>query len=624
MTLRDIEIESFNQEEIIDIAKKDIDWQVRRVAVEHIKDENVLKDIVNNELTSAVAIKAMEHINDEKFLSDICLNHPDAYVRLACVNRISDESLLLKEDLTSLLENMLYNDSDEIVLKSVCENSNLDNQKSLIDAVFKFENVDIQRLLLRKIADESILADFALNNENTIVRREAIQNPHLTDLDTLSEIIIKDNDEFNRIIAIYKIPDEESFLQIIFNKSLHHRLAQIAQNTTFSSDDYFLKILNNCDDEYSCQVAVSFISDVKILEDVALKESNDRIRADAIRNYHFTNQIILNDLISIETSPKILLEAISKIESQSILKSYILNHLEYDEIIVKAISRIDDVDFLKDLSTHPDSGIRFEAIKRISQFSDVDWVLRDIALTENNEKICLKAISAMKIRRNLIEVAENRHEKNIRMSALKQVKEKRLIYSYLKYGIADSLEDVTFEYALKEMAMKDDDEDIRKIAVSKVMDKEFLDGIAIGDDVNRFEAQKRLNSLFEDIKRIENKQILSRLIQTSDRDVSSIAQFTLDDLDLWEDRLSKVNEIEDIDTLKDIARNDFNYFVRMEANGKLEKILFHMRLDEIGLESSQKELKAIASDDEFSLEIRRNALLKINDYDFVNKFEDSF
>ena len=59
MTSINFEIKSYNQEKIIDIAKNNLDWQVRRVAVEHIKDESVLMNIVNFELTSAVAIKAM-------------------------------------------------------------------------------------------------------------------------------------------------------------------------------------------------------------------------------------------------------------------------------------------------------------------------------------------------------------------------------------------------------------------------------------------------------------------------------------------------------------------------------------------------------------------------------------
>lgn len=626
MTSRDAKIESVrsssNQDEVIYTAKNDIDWQVRRLAVEKINDENVLKDIVNEELTSAVAIKAMEHIDDKEFLSDICLNHPDAYVRLACINRMSDESLLLKKDLTSLLDKILFNDPNDIVLKSVCENPYLDNQESLTKAVFTIENEDIKRLLIRKITDEDMLADFALNSENKFLRLEAIQNPNLTDLDTISEIIIHDSDEFNRLMAIYKIPDEESLLEIILRKPLHHRLPQIAQNTNFLSDDYFLEILNDGTDEYACQVAAAFISDGEMLENIVLSKSSDKIRADAIRNSHFTNQKILDELIVTKTSPEILFEAISKIENQDVLKDYILNHLQHDEITAKAISRVDGTDFLRDLSTHPDLGIRFEAVKRISQFGDADGILRDIALTEDNDEICLKAVSAMKIRNDLIEVAKSRHEKNIRISALRHVADKRLIYNYFKSDIAHSGEFTPAEFALNEMALEDNDDDVKIISTGKVMDKELLDDIAAGEDVNRFEAQKRLNSLFEDIKQIEHKQILSRLIQSPDKDISSVAQATLDDLDLWEDRLSKVNEIDDINTLKDIARNDFNYFVRMEAEGKLEKMLFHIRLDEIGLKSNQEELKAIASDGEFSREIRRSALLKITDHAFVEKFEN--
>ena len=625
MTSRDAKIESVrnssNQDEVIYTAKNDIDWQVRRLAVEKINDENVLKDIVNDELTSAVAIKAMEHIDDIEFLSDICLNHPDAYVRLASINRISDESLLLKKDLTSLLDKILFNDPNDIVLKSVCENPYLDNQESLTKAVFTIENEDIKRLLIRKITDEDMLADFALNSENKFLRLEAIQNPNLTDLDTISEIIIRDDDEFNRAMAIYKIPDDESLLEIILRKPLHHRLPQIAQNTNLS-DDYFLEILNDGTDEYACQVAAAFISDAEMLENIVLSKSSDRIRADAIRNSHFTNQKILDELIVTKTSPEIFFEAISKIENQDVLEDYILNHLQHDEITAKAISRVDDTDFLRDLSTHPDSGIRLEAVKRISKFGDADGILRDIALTEDNEEICLKAVSAMKIRNDLIEVAKSRHEKNIRISALRHVADKRLIYNYFKSDIAHSGEYTPAEFALNEMALEDNDDDVKIISTGKVMDKELLDYIAADEDVNRFEAQKRLNSLFEDIKQIEHKQILSRLIQSPDKDISSVAQATLDDLDLWEDRLSKVNEIDDINTLKDIARNDFNYFVRMEAEGKLEKMLFHIRLDEIDLESNQEELKAIASDEEFSREIRCSALLKIIDHAFVEKFEN--
>ena len=233
-------IKSFNQEKIIDIAKNDPNWHVRLVAVENIDDENVLKGIVKDELASAVAVKAMERINDKEFLTDICLNYPDSHLRLATINRLSDESMLSKDELSSLLEKMLLNDSDDFVLKSICENPCLDNQEVLIEVAAYSNNEMLQRQVIRKITDENILANFALNNKNPYIRREAIQNPNLIDVDAICEIIRLDCDEFNRIIAIYKIPNEESLLGIVYRKSLHHRLHEIAQNTNFLLNDYFI------------------------------------------------------------------------------------------------------------------------------------------------------------------------------------------------------------------------------------------------------------------------------------------------------------------------------------------------------------------------------------------------
>ena len=130
-----------------------------------------------------------------------------------------------------------------------------------------------------------------------------------------------------------------------------------------------------------------------------------------------------------------------------------------------------------------------------------------------------------------------------------------------------------------------------------------------------------MDSLFEDIKRIDNEIILKQLIDCKNSNVSAMAQATLDDLKIWESRIAEINKINDIDTLKEISQNDFNYFVRSEAEGKLEKMLFHIRLDEIGNEYNQKKLKSIANDVGFSRDIRKIALSKITDEEFLKNFE---
>jgi hypothetical protein len=90
----------------------------------------------------------------------------------------------------------------------------------------------------------------------------------------------------------------------------------------------------------------------------------------------------------------------------------------------------------------------------------------------------------------------------------------------------------------------------------------------------------------------------------------------IDDLKTWRGRISKINDITDIDQLKDIANNDYNYYVRCEAEGKLENLIFNVRLDEIGLTKNQEKFKSIACDETYPSEIRKKAFSNINDKKF--------
>ena len=276
---------------------------------------------------------------------------------------------------------------------------------------------------------------------------------------------------------------------------------------------------------------------------------------------------------------------------------------------------------MEELSTHPDSRIRLGVVKRISKLKNNERALLNIALAENDEETCLEAINSMNNRNDLIDVADKRQEINIKISALNRIRTKRLLDNY-RGLMRNSLTDLPFESALKNIALNDGDLEIRKIATSKLNDKKDLDEIISVGDATAQVAQKRLNTLFEDIKRIDNEVILKELVNCLDKDVSDMAQATLDDLGTWKGRIAQINKINDIDILKDIAKNDFNYFVRCEADGKLEKLLFNIRLDEIENVSNQKKLKGIVEDVDFSFEIRQNALFKISDEEFLKVHED--
>ncbi|WP_303739076.1 hypothetical protein, partial [Methanobrevibacter thaueri] len=155
---------------------------------------------------------------------------------------------------------------------------------------------------------------------------------------------------------------------------------------------------------------------------------------------------------------------------------------------------------------------------------------------------------------------------------------------------------------------------------SKLDDKGILDRIACLENDDSIVAKNRLNTLFEDIKRIDNERLLKKLISSGDSDVSYIAQKTFDDLINSQKHIDEISRISDVEKLKSIINDDFNYYVRCEAEGKLEKLLFNIRLDEINDKENQDRLMEIVNDDTFPLEIRNKALSKVNEEEFKQQY----
>ena len=396
------------------------------------------------------------------------------------------------------------------------------------------------------------------------------------------------------------------------------------------SDDYFMDVYENDADEYRRQVAVKFIADASYLVDIVLNETNDKIRFEAIKNRNFTNRKIINDLLSSETDDEVLSVLISKVSFEETLIEYVKSNPEDGKATLEAILKINDVEFLDELSGSVNPKIRQQTVKSISNKSDRSrfrHILKRIALTDENREIALESVKAMQNNKDLIDVASDCGDRQIRLAALENMKAGRLLDEFLftsRGPVRNSLEDLFYDSKLNHLALDDDDGEVRKAAISKLTSKQILDRIISLDNEDSAFARERLNTLFEDIKRIDRKSLLEILISSEDSDVSFMAQETLDDLSQWKDRIKMVNEIEDIDKLKDIAENDFNYYVRCEAEGKIENILFNVRLDEINSPNNQERLKDIAMDNTFSAGIRKKALSKVSDESFLNDFGDVY
>ena len=615
---------SNNQEKIIDIAQNDSNWHVRQFAVSYIKNEEVLKDILVNDSIQSVSIKAMERINDIDFLVDTCLNNPFSHIRLATLNRIIDESLLSMSDLADLLDNVALNDPNDFIVKIALENTDSYNPETLMIIAKSMRDEEIRKIAVSKITDGKVLADFALNDSSVFIRRESILNPNLCDLEVLADVIKNDDDEFNRYWACEKIDDRDYLLKLILDKSFYHRLDDLSPNPKLNCPEYFKRIFENSDEEYPRIVCTNIIRDKLFLDNIVLNESSDKIRLEAIKNRSFSNQDILKDLIFAEDNQDILFHAISKIKDKKVLARYIKTNLNDNAATLQAILNIDDVELLKELSKHQNPKIRLHAVRSLSNNLNEghDSFLGDIALFDENDEICLEAAKAITDSYVLADVADKSSYRDVRLAALNKIPASKLLDNFLfaRRLKIESIDDTKFRVTLRHLALDEKDDDIRRLAISKLNDKKILDQIiSLRNDDSRI-AQKRLNTLFEDIKRIDNELLLKNLISSDDSDVSYIAQKTLDDMINSQKHIDEINEISDIEELKRIINEDFNYYVRCEAEGKLENLLFNIRLDEIDKKENQDKLKDIVEDESFPLEIRNEAFLKITDEKFKEDY----
>lgn len=579
--------------------------------LEKVTDECILKDIFLNDSNITVKIKAQELIKDTDFIYGECLNNPSAHLRIACLNHILDDNLGGEDEKNSLLCRLTLNDPDSNVCLKACENLDGAFQEVFTQIAKSQCDTSLRRLAISKIDDEEILKELAINDEDRFIRLEAIQNPNLTDLNTLSRIIADDEDEFNRYCACARIPDEDSLLQLIFTPSMYPRLEEIAKNTYFSMNDCFLDIFDDLD-EFKKIVGLNFISDESFLNGIVLNEINPKLKAEAIKNPNFKNMKIINDLICESTDFEILFEVVKKTDDEKILMEYVKDNPDVNEISLNAVSKITDPDFLRGLLLNFDSRVRLQAVRRMAELGNFTSALHDFALTEPDRNICFEAIAAISKTSHLVDIADRLSDRDLRLLALERISEEKLIRNYItryRSTVWGSLEDVTSRRVLGRIALADSDADIRRMATSKLSDKEVLDQIAYGDadrSVSKV-ALQRLESLWSDIKLVSDENILKEIYSNGDEDIRNAVQNQIDDLRTWRQRIREVSATDDVDRLKDIAANDYNYYVRCEAEGKLESILFDIRLDELERPENQKRLSKIALDDGFSLDIRNKA-----------------
>ena len=129
------------------------------------------------------------------------LKHKDSEVRLEAVKKINDESVLA---------DVINNDSDLFVCLEALQK--ISDESVLADIIKNHSDSFFRRKALNKISDESVLAYVAKNDSEERIRLEAVKK--ITDESVLADVAKNVSDGRVRFEAVKKISDESILTEV--------------------------------------------------------------------------------------------------------------------------------------------------------------------------------------------------------------------------------------------------------------------------------------------------------------------------------------------------------------------------------------------------------------------------
>ena len=183
-----------DEEALIDVALHAEESNgVKIAAIEKIYNQDVLEEILKNKNENRdVRIAAVKHVQNEEALFDIAKDIYDTwYVRIECVKRINNQNVL-----NSIAEtNLNYN----------YDRRTLENDDSVrVYAVEKVESCDVLKRIINSRTRDKI-------------KKSALENPNLDDVDFLIKIAKSTNDYSASAVKNPNLKDDNALVDIVEN-----------------------------------------------------------------------------------------------------------------------------------------------------------------------------------------------------------------------------------------------------------------------------------------------------------------------------------------------------------------------------------------------------------------------
>lgn len=349
---------------------------IRAQALEHINDQEVLKEMFRNEPPNGIQAQIIEKINDQDFLVSLVnengpysanaarriknqkyfsalIQHANPEVRLIAVKKTE------KKEQALLKKIVLSDDNHDIRMLALDKIEDREFLMGLIETAPKkmlkklhrrIEECDIQAI--KKMTDQESLKRIFSINSSKPVRKAALQK--ITDQDFLLDII-KTEPEFAETV-LHGIHDEEYLLGIALNETIDYSLRDRAYRR-LESESSFAEIAAKGGTWNFCFDAARKVRSPHLLERILL-EADPMVSSEIITRL----PVDLDEKLMEHESESIRISVISRSKDQNLLAKAALED-SCGSIRQMAALKISDPDIRKRLAATSNDTVVSEIVR---------------------------------------------------------------------------------------------------------------------------------------------------------------------------------------------------------------------------------------------------------------------
>ena len=330
----------------------------------------------------------IERINEMKRLGDdelVCIakdRQLNENCRCEAIKLIRDESLLL---------DMLDIDDGQVI--GHCIIDCLSSEETIIDLINGHCHILFKaRALLNSHLPESFLKDFIKGCEEKILIEHAMMNPNFNDQDILKDHALNDSSPIARMNAAGKVQDQETLKEIALNDS--DKWVRTTALSKIQDLNFFRGLMNT--DRYYPRMLVDLTDNEDILFELAMNDETyigDYMQSRSMPSRRYINpyqvrQLALEKLKSEEYFIR-LFESMDDIKDGAYLFSG--PNLAIMDLLTQIIGHIENQDMLEGIATgDSEKNVRIAAIRKIESGD----MLADLALNDRLYEIRSEAVKS--------------------------------------------------------------------------------------------------------------------------------------------------------------------------------------------------------------------------------------